>query len=377
MRSSVPIFALLAAVILTIAGCSSSGLSSAKEVRFGKNGNENKPAVTQVELQEDLQRLTSNFLERLGSSTRGLLDSRDPILRQTASRQVLRYFSSSLDIASGPYPEVNLLDMTAFIRLCRELLQDYWIPKIYGDKGRALLSAFVDAENDLQVILDKVTTRAQQSHLDELIRSWRQEHPNEVEVEGVRLADFSLKAGRIVSERNDEVSGLLANMKGAVLSADQALLLGNRAMYLAQRMPFLLRLQARIGAQEVLMDSSGQLSQGADIVDHLNPLVENLLALVTQTSGLLKRFREQFPHDTTSTFTQKLSTGESITRNLRDASDSAFHASGFTKALIMIGAAWSLFWWGGYFIANRAVARLQRTSRTEKNDSEPPSKAAA
>ena len=51
-----------------------------------------------------------------------------------------------------------------------------------------------------------------------------------------------------------EASGLLAGVKQAVQSADQARLLAERALFAAQRLPFLLRMQIRVATQQVMAD---------------------------------------------------------------------------------------------------------------------------
>jgi len=60
-----------------------------------------------------------------------------------ALRRLLLYGSSTLDIASGPRPEVNVVDMLVFVSLSRQTLENYWIPKVFGDDGLPLTAAFV------------------------------------------------------------------------------------------------------------------------------------------------------------------------------------------------------------------------------------------
>lgn len=397
--------ALLACIVLTSHGCSSPTTGGSQEVSYGHNGK--KTTMTQVMLQEDLQRLTSNFIESLASSMQTLIKDKSPEVRQAAMRQLLRYASSILDIASAPYPEVNLLDMAVFLRLNREVLQDYWIPTHYGANGYEILEVFREAERKVQEILSEVSTPAQQARLTALIDKWRAENPDQTHVEWVRLYDFTKKIGNIEAQRSEEVGGLMASVKGAVVSADQIVLMGNRAMFLGQRIPFLLRLQARIGAQEIVSDTIGELAQGGKVVDRITPLVESLSNMVTQMNLMMENanpvmagFRKYFPLDTSSTFTQKLSMGESITGNLLRSFEEVNNSSlakpakpiteslfgGLTKVLLLVGAAWSLFWWTGYYIAKRATAKFEPAVlgrreralvRRERRARKPPSDTAA
>lgn len=370
--------ALLACIVLMSHGCSSPTPSGAQEVSYGHNGK--KSTMTQVELQEYLQRLSSNFIENLSSSMRDLFKDQNPEVRQAAMRQLLLYSSSILDIASAPYPEVNLLDMVVFLRLNREVLEGYWIPHVFGAKGDELLGAFRESEKRIQEVLNQVSTPAQQAKLAAYIDQWRAENPDQHQVVWVRLFDFTKKIGRIEAQRNEEVGGLMASVKGAVVAGDQVVLMGNRAMFLGQRIPFLLRLQARLGAQEIVSDTIGELAQGGKVVDRIAPLVESLSNMVTQMNLMMENanpvmanFRKYFPLDTSSTFTQKLSMGESITGNLLRSFEEVNNSSlakpvkpiaeslfgGLTKVLLLVGAAWSLFWWTGYYIAKRAAAKFE------------------
>jgi hypothetical protein len=53
-------------------------------------------------------------------------------------------------------------------------------------------------------------------------------------------------------------------VKSAAQSANQALALTERALFLVHRLPFLWRIQARVGASEILSDSLATLTQGPE-----------------------------------------------------------------------------------------------------------------
>jgi hypothetical protein len=90
-------------ILASVMSCSSAQSDNPKEVHFGDDRSD-RPAVTEMELQEDLQRFASIFIERM---TQAVGD------RQYLMRPLLRYSSSILDIATGPYLEVNLLDISS------------------------------------------------------------------------------------------------------------------------------------------------------------------------------------------------------------------------------------------------------------------------
>ncbi len=404
MRPGVALFIFTTVLV----SCASPDLRGTKEVRFGEvHGDESaQPGkVSQAELQEDLQRFSSQFTDRITQAAETWKTSSDPLLQRTVMKHLLRCVSSALEIATGPYPEVNLLDMAVFVRLNREVLEEYWVPKVYGARGEPLLEAFRKSERDLSRVADKVSTPAQQERLQALIRAWRRENPDQVYVEWVRLSDFSKKAGRVEAERSESTSGMLSSVKAAVSSADQGLLLANRALFLGQRLPFLLRLQARLGSQEILADSLRQLGQAGGLIEGAGPLVQDLSlltarleSLMVQTGPFLADFRKYFPLDTSTTLSWRLGSVEHTTANLAAFLTSAERLTAaatpqgmqaaraqvdgliwtVTKALLGVGFFWGLVGWGGYYLVKRPDRRARALLEEERRaGARPPSSGAA
>jgi hypothetical protein len=206
--------------------------------------------INQIQLQENLQRFAGVFTDRILQASEPLASSTAP-MRVSAMRQVLLYSSAVLDIATGRFPEANLLDMLAFLGLCRAIIEEYWIPEVFSEAGRPLANAFAHSEKDLERIANNLLTRAQLADVQRLVQGWRQDNPGQRRVEQIRLFSFAETAGRLANAREREASGLLSSLTAATQSADQAVLLAERTMFLAQRMPFLLRWHAKIAAQEL------------------------------------------------------------------------------------------------------------------------------
>lgn len=62
-------------------------------------------------------------------------------VRRAAMDQALAYSSAAFMIASDPEAGVALLDLLVFVSLVRMSLEDYWVPQVYGEDGRAVLEA--------------------------------------------------------------------------------------------------------------------------------------------------------------------------------------------------------------------------------------------
>jgi signal transduction histidine kinase len=225
--------------------------------------------------------------------------------------------------------------------------------------------------------------------LESLIADWRRENPNQYRVERVRLMDFAQHAGRVEEERAKAAGGILSNVKQATQTVDQALLLGERAVFMAHRMPFLVRLQGRVGAREMLSDAVSELrsptSELMGRAEGLEPMVGTLTTLVERSADTTREARRLVEQVT------PLSPSPEAMERLRDTITKAdaltthtttmlqeLHglagggangpgamvsqrAEGLLKRavlyLALLGGAWSMAWWGGYFIVKRRLAR--------------------
>jgi hypothetical protein len=265
--------------------------------------------MQQTELQQSLQRFSGTFSDRVSQAMSNLFDSDQVEIRDTALREAILYLSSALSIATGPIPEVNLLDMVVFVRLCGDILEEHWIPTLYGGRGSDVLGEFRKSERELWGIADLVLGDREHRDLVALISSWRAENPEQFRVEGIRLLDFSERAGELAQERAKQTRGLLSGVKSAMQAADQALLIAESAMFLIHRLPFLVRMQVRLTSREVLTDAIDRLTRGPEA-----PL-------------------------------------EVVPRRIEEV----VHRSAQTLAIA--GAGFALVWWGGYFLAKRGLLR--------------------
>lgn len=214
-------------------------------------------SLEEFELQQELQRVTTQFVERVTQASEILEASVRPGVRDEALRKNLLYVSSAMEICTGPVPQVNLLDMTVFVRLSRTVLEHYWIPQVYGEDARELAGAFSRFEEELAAMAARALSPAQREQLASAIGAWLAENPAQIRVEGVRLADFAAAAAEPVRR----AKSLLSSVTTARRAANQAILLSERGLFLFHRMPSLWRLQARLGAREILGDALAHLAR--------------------------------------------------------------------------------------------------------------------
>ena len=69
--------------------------------------------------------------------------------RSAVLRLQLDYLAAIVDIAIGPEPELNLVDMIVLVTLMRITLEDYWVPEVFGVRGEKLLETVRRIETDV------------------------------------------------------------------------------------------------------------------------------------------------------------------------------------------------------------------------------------
>lgn len=244
--------------------------------------------MNQAELQQALQRSAAQFQSRIGQVSMDAIQHAGIQQQDLILRQALLYQSSVLDIATGPEPEVNLLDMVVFAELSAAVLKTYWTSERLGDASRAFSDAFESLERDVRRLVDRVLSPEQRALLQRLIDAWLAQNPHQRVVEGVRLVAIGRVAGDAADERGNAARGLLSSVKSATRAADRALLLAERALFLSQRVPFLLRAHARLGAREMTGDARVLL----DDMDGLLLRAAELRPMIAESSALLGRMAD-------------------------------------------------------------------------------------
>ena len=241
------------------------------------------------ELQDELMRFEGRFSARLIAAFGPLTESEDATVRMGAARDELAFMSSALDIAVGSAPEVDLLDMVTLVTLGRDAMARRWTVGAYGDRARDVAGAFQASLDDISAVARGVLPAPVEAELRQVIEAWQAENPGQDEVAAVRLSAYA----KYREGQSTASSGLFTILRGAAQTADTAVLLGDRALYATQRLPYLVRLHTRLAGNELLADQARAI---AERVDHATSrflyrafLAFSGVALVSATSWLLAR----------------------------------------------------------------------------------------
>jgi len=384
---------VLLACAIALAGCGSTATAGSRDVKTMSGQQTTGRRVSQVELQQNVQRAATVFMSRIAQAGEQAPGAPKLAFQVALVRHILQYSASALEIATGPFPELNTLDMLVFAMLCRSSLEQHWIPQSLGDEGKPLLAAFTDLERDMWNIAPKILDPQEAIELRELVANWKRANPDQFRVAGVRFQQFSGFAGKIETAHAEKARGLLRKVQAATQVADQALLMGERAFFVAHRLPFLIRLQGRVGVQETLDDSLGRLdnvkallgdmpevrpmlaqlmeltssagaaahegrmlmaatdpqlqrmteTDGRELILGMNSTLESANRLADRSLLLMREMRGSLPSDPEQSFAA-----------IEQRVDSALRR--WLVYLSIAGFAWAVFFWTGYAVVKRLTS---------------------
>jgi hypothetical protein len=259
-------------------------------------GKQDKPAVDPVEAQAKLLRFADEFSAQVIGQIEALRRGTNTLGPAEILKWKLVFASEVSTIASGPNAIANLLDMTVFITLARESTEDYWLSRVYGESARPLLELCRRSETEVWKLAATVLAPEQQTELRKAIDAWHQRHPNPENLLGARAVGLAAQLTQpdTTSDGSKPASVFdllrldpLAGMDPAVRELAQTRLFAERALYVVQWMPTLLRWQTELLAlNAVAMPEVQQLvtnsTQLTESVDRFTQVAEKLPAQVSK-----------------------------------------------------------------------------------------------
>jgi hypothetical protein len=270
-------------LLLLLAGCASSSTSSQSPV--GKTGSirrENAKQTKQISanvLASEVSRFADEYTTLVSQAADTFAAQvGTPEARVTALGWKSSVANSTMIIATGPNPTANLLDMVVLVTLQRMTFEEYWVPR-YGAPAEPMLKVSRQLDQDVWEMADRVLSRRQDKELRELIQEWRERHPEQVYF-NVRLRDFADLAITPEMRSSNQLGSLLSlsfldpfsGLDPTTREIAQSRFFAERALYVLERMPKLLRWQSELvvarslAAPEVqqVVSNSTQFAQSAD-----------------------------------------------------------------------------------------------------------------
>jgi hypothetical protein len=312
---------LLAVVAVMASGC--SVLRAPQAVVTGVVPGKQAEGPAPLDLQVQIQRFSDNF-DLL--TTQALDDyarlAGTETAREEALRLKLRSVSLVTSIASGPKPNANLLELISVVTLSRVAVEHRW----RNDPNPLVWEPWLGASRVLESnVWHLAASSLKPAFVDELRRAideWIVQNPSASITFFVGPQQFaSLIVHKEKQVDRNSVFSLLdldptAGLDPAVREMTEMRLMAERAMFTAQRMPFLLRWQVELlalliadqpqvrlaltnttlfaSSAERISRATESLSQtAAQLPDRLSTERKEILAVLDQQEGKLKELAAQ------------------------------------------------------------------------------------
>ena len=271
----------IALLCVLATGCSSSPRSAeASKVPADQVG---RPVVTGTDaqsLQSSVMALADTAMQRIASEINLARSGTTPEARRDEMATRLSLSSSIVAIAMQPDPVDALADMLTFATLTTDAQRVAAMGQPADSSQARLLVALEQNEADAWRLAQRWVNEPTRIAFRERILSYSGPRRSAAEVAFVRLAD--VKRTGATSVESD--SGLFDSLHAATQQLDQTRMLAERSLFLAQRMPFLMRWQAEVYTGNALATKEAQQTQAQ--IEHMSTLMEAVSSLL---SGLAQQ----------------------------------------------------------------------------------------
>ncbi len=284
----------LAAPALLLAACSTVS-TLVGDVTGSTEKKEEEVKIAEVQV--GVMRYADDYVARVLQSARQI-QATTPEARLALIDWQLGQATAAYEIATGANPLLNALDMVALAALTRTSLQDYFVPKVFGESGRPLLATCDALEPEAWDGVSKVLKPSAEARLRAAIAKWQAANPDVHDVAAIRLVNV------LGSAKTGGTGGLgtptsvlaafgldpLGKLDPAVEEVERTRILAERALYYAKRWPMLLDLQAQKLALQLSQQPESQRVLGD--AERISRSAETFARLAEGVPALVDRERE-------------------------------------------------------------------------------------
>jgi hypothetical protein len=272
------------AMLCVLAGCSTAPRSATSKLPADRV---ERPTVTGAEaqsLQSSVMALADTSMQRIASEISLARKGATPEARRDEMATRLALSSSIVAIAMQPDAVDALADLLTFTTLTTDAQRVAALGKEAESYEARLLRALEQNDVDAWRVAERWVNEPTRIAFREHILSWKGSRSSAAEVAFVRLADVK-RAGSTSVESD---SGLFDSLHAATQQFDQTRMFAERSLFLAQRMPFLMRLQAEVYTGNALATKEAQQTQAQ--LDRVSSIMESV-------SGLLAGMAQQIANE--------------------------------------------------------------------------------
>ncbi|WP_262966212.1 hypothetical protein [Methylobacter psychrophilus] len=267
-----------------------------------------------VELQSLLLRFADDYIDALSIAFSKLQEADgQPSQRRNMLMRRIATTNDVLGTATGANAYANLLDMVILVTLNRMNVEDYWMPKRFGNSAKPLLLASQETEKEIWRIAALTLEPLQIKELRVAIKAWHEQYPDGRSPSDVGSLGFAAEVGQMNRSAQQGMTSSvfnlldidpLAGLDPATLELANTRLFAERGLFLGRHMPTLIRWETELlviqtvemPQMEQLLANTTQLSQSADrfsqTAEHLPELIsaereQIVQALNAQQPGLI------------------------------------------------------------------------------------------
>lgn len=267
-------------------------------VRTITPGAKEPPAVDPVDVQQTLLRFADEYSSRMALGVEALRRGTNALDKAEVLRWKIAFGTATCSIVSGPNDIANLLDMTVFVSETRTAFEEYWQPKVFGESGLVMLESAKRAEAEIWRINGVILKPEQQEALRKSIQEWQPQSSQPEDMLVARAAGLALyvaQTSRADTAKPGSIFSLLmldplSNLDPTRREIAQTRLFAERALYVTQKMPTLLRWQTEL----LSLDALGQpaVQQGLTNVTQIIASVDRLTRVAEQLPQQVSAERE-------------------------------------------------------------------------------------
>jgi hypothetical protein len=247
-----------------------------------------------VAVQQDVLRFADEFTTQMNFGIDKLAKDGRPLERAEVLRWKIAFGTDVCTIASGPNAVANLLDLTVLVSVTRAAAEGSGTAG-FGDSAEPLIAGCRSAETEVWRLAAKILNEQQQAELRQAIEVWQRQNPHTENVLAARALSFATQLApkeEDTREKSGSVFGLLrldplAGLDPATREIAQSRLLAERALFVTQKMPQLLRWQLELLSANTLAEPTVQqlvanTTQLTAAVDRVSRVTEKLPAQIDQ-----------------------------------------------------------------------------------------------
>lgn len=276
LRRRLIALALLAS-LAHLSGCLQSAQRSTPQQSLQALGPDGKPAMTQQELGALVRAFADKYVE-VTSQAFDEMQAKGMAPEARAAAHGRRAFgaASAYSIAAQPNPEVGLLDMVVQVTLEREIWTRGEAELVFAGNAPILMNAYDRLDADAWALAGRIFTEEQLDTLRDAVENWLIANPQQRYLAFVQVDEFARLRDQSALGSVGKTGGLsmLAPINDATRAAEEIRLLGERALYIVQRMPRLARMQVDLFTAGLLLQPETERLLHA--TDTIPPALESL-----------------------------------------------------------------------------------------------------